>query len=723
TGNHALCVTAATCGVLLGVAIAFVVILLLGVRHAELQQRYVASRQRDPDVRALAGTQNRAVINEITVCGPIKEGVCRPLFMRLALWIVGRAAEGIPWLYDAINIPTVASARWIAADGGHRLIFISNYTNAAEPYVRDFIDVKDGAKNINLSFGFGRGYPPTRWIMGDGALADPNAFIYVVTQNQHPTLYWYGPYRDLSIDNLTINRRIREGLCADHDEPSAQAWLNLLGGSLGSSREPALPTRVEREELLDTDDIQGLVVRGYGGLDHAKFLLLAVDDGEVARAYLRKLWPRINRASESPEDHAFQIAFTAHGLERLEVPATARATFAREFLEGMSDPVRAASLGDDLEAVLEWTEASVDALLVVYAKTEAQLRTLVADELATMVGGFRLVEAKDSAILDGKQQKEHFGWRDGISMPKIEGIPAKPGAPKKKDQETWTQQPIRPGEFVLGYLNEYNCYPESPTAEGVDDPHGHLRVARDGAHKDLGKNGTYLVFREMTQDPHALWGHLAKTSREPGDDPMTRAIALGAKMVGRWPGGAPIGQADHDDPQLATANEFTYRSDPHGLACPLGAHIRRANPRDMLAADRDEDDSVEMVRKHQMVRRGRPFGASVSKHVAPEEILEHGPDATRRGLHFICLVGHISRQFEFVQRAWIHAPNFGALFKDGDPITGRRQTTANANDQFTCPALPVRRKYTGVPQFTKLVGGGYFFLPGLRALQFIARQP
>jgi hypothetical protein len=227
----------------------------------------------------------------------------------------------------------------------------------------------------------------------------------------------------------------------------------------------------------------------------------------------------------------------------------------------------------------------------------------------------------------------------------------------------------------------------------------------------------------MTQDPHALWKYLADHSREPGDEPLTRAVALGAKMVGRWPSGAPILQTDHDDTTLATANEFTYRTDPNGLACPLGAHIRRANPRDMLAADRDEDDSVEMVRKHQMVRRGRPFGASVSPQVKPDEILAHGPDAARRGLHFICLVGHISRQFEFVQRAWIHAPNFAALTKDGDPITGRRTTAANANDEFTCPATPVRRKYTGLPQFTKLVGGGYFFLPGLRALKFIARHP
>jgi len=141
---------------------------------------------------------------------------------------VVRLAEGIPRVYGPIVIPTVATARWIAADKGRRLIFISNYTNAAEGYVRDFIDTEAGAKNINLSFGFGRGYPKTRWIMKEGAITDPNAFGYVVTANQRRTAFWYGRYNDISIDNITINRKIREGLFGPKNESEAQTWLHLL---------------------------------------------------------------------------------------------------------------------------------------------------------------------------------------------------------------------------------------------------------------------------------------------------------------------------------------------------------------------------------------------------------------------------------------------------------------------------------------------------------------
>jgi hypothetical protein len=212
-----------------GLLVAFGLGLVLAIRDAERDQTYVAERQPDALVRELAATQNRPVVNEFTIVGPIKEeGTLRPLGLRMLLWLVARLAEGIPGLRAPIEIPTVATARWIAADRGRRLVFISNYTNSAEGYVRDFIDVTAGAKNINLSFGFGRGYPKTRWIVDAGAITDPNAFSYVVAANQRPTAFWYGPYRNLSIDNIRVNRQIREGVLAKLDDDDARKWLLLL---------------------------------------------------------------------------------------------------------------------------------------------------------------------------------------------------------------------------------------------------------------------------------------------------------------------------------------------------------------------------------------------------------------------------------------------------------------------------------------------------------------
>lgn len=216
--------------VVLGAVLVTALGLLLAVRYAESKQTYVAGRQPDAVVDALDATQCHPVINEMTIVGPIKEGRARPITLRLLLWLIARAAEGIPYIrrFATFDIPTVATARWIAADGGKRLIFISNFTNASEPYVRDFIETRVGAININLSFGFGRGYPKTAWIGLRGAIDDPNAFINVVHANQKPTELWFCPYKNLSIDNIRRNQKICAGLLGTKNEQQTREWLALL---------------------------------------------------------------------------------------------------------------------------------------------------------------------------------------------------------------------------------------------------------------------------------------------------------------------------------------------------------------------------------------------------------------------------------------------------------------------------------------------------------------
>ena len=480
---------------------------------------------------------------------------------------------------------------------------------------------------------------------------------------------------------------------------------------------------------LNTHEIQGLIVRGYRLLPSAQFLLLEVRDAVLARAYLQRLCsPRddgdqvtVATATAAPEDVALHVAFTRPGLEKLGVPRSAVASFAREFIEGMDDEVRARSLGDQGDNDPKhwtWGRDKPDVLLLIYAKDDATLAACIARERATIeAGAFRVMDAKPTSRLP--HQKEHFGWRDGLSTPIIEGL----GRPE--DVAAWTF-PFRAGEFVLGYKNEYEAYSESPTVDLADDPEDILPFTMDGTAKDLGCNGTYLVYREMTQDVLKFWTYL-ETNARPGS--VEGAIALGAKMVGRWPGGAPlISSPSSDDPAKSDDNDFTYHDADHGgTRCPLGAHIRRSNPRDQLPSDHDREDSVEMVRKHQILRRGRPFGAPLAPSMNPRDFLatRGQPDDEVRGLHFICLVGHIGRQFEFVQRAWINSPNFAALFKDADPLIGVHRTSphANASDEFTCPAEPLRQKYKGMPQFTRLVGGAYFFLPSMTALRFISRDP
>lgn len=481
-------------------------------------------------------------------------------------------------------------------------------------------------------------------------------------------------------------------------------------------------------EELELDQIQGLVVRGYSQLPSAKFLLLTISDAARARAYLRSIFHHIDTAKhrERKEHHAMQIAFTAPGLVAFGVDPDIVATFQREFTEGMVEPTRSVALGDQhANDPAHWSwgrpdQRCVHALLLIYARTSERLVALVEHELEALAAAGITVDLRDTELRD--DNKEHFGWRDGLSLPVLAGIKAEHRS--KVPAPSWTY-PIPIGEFVLGYKNEYIAYTESPTVPFAADPRDCLPPTRDRSAKDLGKNGSYLVFREYTQDVHALWQYLADRSREDGGDRVERAVALGEKMVGRKLDGTPLETQGATHPITETTNDFRYSHDPVGLTCPVGAHIRRANPRDVLPSDHDPGESMGMTRKHQMIRRGRPFGPRLDRDLRPQALIDTPDDGARRGLYFIALVSHLSRQFEFVQRSWLTSANFGALTRDGDTIAAVRRPAndRNPNSDFTCPAEPVRRTYKNMPAFTRLRGGAYFFLPGLRALQFIAGGP
>lgn len=83
----------------------------------------------------------------------------------------------------------------------------------------------------------------------------------------------------------------------------------------------------------------------------------------------------------------------------------------------------------------------------------------------------------------------------------------------------------------------------------------------------------------------------------------------------------------------------------------------------------------------------------------------------------MCLNANIARQFEFVQHTWINDPRFTGLYEDPDPLVG---PTIGADRAFTIQTDPLRIRLRGLPEFTSVRGGGYFFLPGLRALRYLA---
>ena len=199
----------------------FLILLILAMRKYERKEQFVQKRPDDAAVKRIASSQHFPVLNTMCVSGGLKSGWLRPVIFQLAL-------RAVIMVRGFLTIPTVYTARWIAIDGGRRLVFISNFENFTETYVRDFIDNRGSAKKINLLFGQGSGYPPTKWFLGGGALDDPNAFLYEVMANHHLTDFWYCPYHHLSIENINTNRRIAEGLNAKLSGTQTIEWLQLL---------------------------------------------------------------------------------------------------------------------------------------------------------------------------------------------------------------------------------------------------------------------------------------------------------------------------------------------------------------------------------------------------------------------------------------------------------------------------------------------------------------
>ena len=455
-------------------------------------------------------------------------------------------------------------------------------------------------------------------------------------------------------------------------------------------------------EKLELDDVQGLVVRGYGALRASTYAVLTVTDASAARRFLGRLAPRLTPAATSRPEHALHVAFSVPGLQRLGLPGPVLEGFPLELRGGMAAEHRARILGDvDGSAPKHWsfggpTTDPVDVLLLVYARDNAALAALLAPLLREAAdSGLRELVRLETSDLGGV---EHFGFRDGISQPLIAGAGTAIG-----------DSVIATGEFVLGYGNGYGLYAERPLVHAAADPRALLAADTNGSGaQDLGRNGSYLVLRQMEQDVRAFWRFADEQS---GGDPHER-VRLAAKFVGRWPSGAPLVRTpDADDPALAMENGFRYHAgDPDGLRCPIAAHVRRTNPRDSLDPDPGSQHSVEIANLHRILRRGRSYGPPLEMERALAPFA--GVDEPR-GLHFICLGSSIARQFEFVQQTWLASPKFAGLYDQPDPVVA-------GPGSFSIPALPARRRLREVPRFVTVRGGAYLFLPGLRAVRYLA---
>ena len=495
-------------------------------------------------------------------------------------------------------------------------------------------------------------------------------------------------------------------------------------------------------DAIDFSDVQGLLRFGYKHHTESAFALLRVRNRAAARAWLASTPVATAAINSGPlPPTALQVAFSAEGLRELGLSPQVLSEFAPEFVAGLgTDPNRSRRLGDvgsNDPAHWQWggpaAEQVPHVLVMAYALPGHLNR--YAFELESHWGvAFELMRWLQTSDMGGV---EPFGFTDGVSQPEIDW--SRTIAAEDKDRLAYGNLACL-GEFLLGYPNEYGRYTARPLLDPVGTAAALLPRAEDAPDRaDLGRNGSYLVLRTLRQDVPGFWRFL--DAQAGGDAAERRRLA--ESMVGRRMDGQPLVPPAAStiagvgtEAKARARNGFTFDDDAAGLRCPVGAHIRRANPRNadlpvdtqglisravrMLGLDSAvlHADAVASVRFHRVLRRGREYGERLS----PAQALTMAPSA-ETGLQFICLCADLARQFEFVQGAWIAGTKFAALPHEGDPLLGNRLPAPDEPDtaRFTMPreGCP-SRVITGMPQFVDVVGGAYFFLPGLRALRYLA---
>jgi Dyp-type peroxidase family len=451
-----------------------------------------------------------------------------------------------------------------------------------------------------------------------------------------------------------------------------------------------LPRRRGAAASIDLADIQGNVLRGYT-YPCAVYLFLRIDDAASARALMTRMMPAVATAEpwrDGPPPTAMHVAFTYSGLAALDLPAEILDSFPAEFRDGMA--ARPARLGDRGPSAPEHWDAGLGTgeahvLVTVYAVDDERLQAArMALKGVGAEGAVTVIHEQRAAELAGG--RDHFGFFDGISQPAIagSGVAPRPGDGLPDGAGRWRE--VATGEFLHGYTDEDGRLPAAPAAP-------------------FDRNGTFMVYRKLAMDVAAFRRFVAEHGRAYPTGPD----ALAAKIVGRWRDGTPL-QSSPDAPDAALAadpariNDFSFRDDPQGLRCPVGAHIRRANPRDSAGFF-----DGRLSNRHRIIRRGRAYGAPL----APGAMEDDGID---RGLVFVCFNASIWRQFETIQALWIDDGDPFGLGADRDFLIGDPD---GGSGKMTIPGRPpffLRPQ----PRFVTTRGGEYLYRPSITGLRWLA---
>jgi len=479
---------------------------------------------------------------------------------------------------------------------------------------------------------------------------------------------------------------------------------------------------------LNLGDIQGFILRGYR-MPIVRHFLLTVGDPARARKLLGRLVsgdesdaPQITTAEDwhvgfepgphdnladpprRKPDYCLNVGITWPGLVALEIKDRVTALSFKSFGAYVAGAaVRAKLVGDTGASGPEnWIggfgKGSDHVLLTLHAISRDSMTTYSERLSALFAEGdaFREIWRGDGMALmemvDGKPVptfKVHFGYTDGISITTIRD------GPERYPPDH--QQPCEPWLFVL--LEEAENY-------FVPEP------------KELGLNGSFAVFK-MAETDVVGFENFLQSNKDKIDPEL-----LAAKLCGRWRNGVPLALSpDTDSPPGRITpeqlNDFEYvnadgSGDPKGLRCPVGAHVRRINPRGQPVTGQGHPGGSNNT--HRLVRRGMPYG--------PVYDPKRPYDGIERGLMGYFINSNIENQYEFVLSEWVNNSAFAGQVrlnpKSKDPMIGAQDP---AESVFVIPQAngAPSIKITGFSSFVTTKAAAYCFLPSITAVKFISK--